>query len=61
MFRFIVLMMDTVRGYSKTTQPILGRWKPTDMKQNQIKSYLADIDNCGIYSYEPIEPKHKDK
>lgn len=56
MFQFMAVIVNTLRYPVKDTQiQLLGRWKPTHTKQTQIKSYLADIDNCGIYNYKTID------
>lgn len=47
-FEFFNYKVDKVR---------LGRWKITNHKINEIKTYLANIDNCGVYHY---DKKYKD-
>jgi hypothetical protein len=41
--------------YSIFTKLQLGRWNQTKFRVSIVKSYLADIDNCGIYQYKSID------
>lgn len=40
---------------SVVEQPLLGRWSRENNKVRILKSYFADIDNCGIYQYSKVK------